>query len=198
MTMKDERSRAASPDDAENESLMLSRRRQARRPPRATRRCRRPATLLRRPQRSVALPTLLRLPYRPDCGARPRLHATRQRGKLRADRARSRSIGDDRRGRRLRSRNGRRPRGVRGGGGGRLAGARRGTCPDAAADRGGAGRGVRRLTAAVLPENARMRGVFAALGLATGGGWEGGFVRIDLDLASVRSDEMPPQTCRAA
>ncbi len=48
------------------------------------------------------------------------------------------------------------------------------------------GRGVRRLTAAVLPENARMRGVFAALGLATGGGWEGGFVRIDLDLASVR------------
>ncbi len=59
-------------------------------------------------------------------------------------------------------------------------------------------RGVRRLTAAVLPENARMRGVLAALGLTMGGGWEDGFVRIDLDLASVGPDEMPPQTRRAA
>jgi acetyltransferase len=44
--------------------------------------------------------------------------------------------------------------------------------------------GVRTFTAAVLPQSARMRGVFDALGLAMRGTWEDGFVRMEFDLES--------------
>lgn len=61
-------------------------------------------------------------------------------------------------------------------------------------------RGVARLTAAVLPENAQMRGVLAALGLATVGRWEGGVVRFELDLglASPESGAAGERPHRAA
>jgi acetyltransferase len=45
--------------------------------------------------------------------------------------------------------------------------------------------GVRQFSAAVLPQNARMRRILDALGMAMHVRWEDGFIRIDLDLTSV-------------
>jgi RimJ/RimL family protein N-acetyltransferase len=59
-------------------------------------------------------------------------------------------------------------------------------------------RGVRQLTAAMLPQNARMRGVFDALGLAMRGEWEDGFVRIDLYLGPIERVDLPQHASAAA
>lgn len=59
-------------------------------------------------------------------------------------------------------------------------------------------RGIQQLSAAMLPQNARMRGVFDALGLAMRGEWEDGFVRIDLYLGPTARTDLPQHAAAAA
>jgi RimJ/RimL family protein N-acetyltransferase len=59
-------------------------------------------------------------------------------------------------------------------------------------------RGIRSLVAAVLPENARMLRILAALGLPMRRTWEEGYLRIEIPLPSAEHPSAPPAPDLAA